>query len=310
MTKAEIMTKMTRTFHKAAFKIEKYSPEILLATGIVGTVASAVMACKATTKVSEILEDSKAQIDTIHEVAENPMMEGKYTEDDAKKDLTIVYAQTALKVGKIYAPAVIVGAASIACILTSNNIMRKRNLAIAAAYATVDKSFKNYRSRVVDRFGEAMDRELRYNIRAQEIDEIVVNENGESEVVKKTVEVAEINMHDEFARIFDDGCIGWEKSPEQNLYFVICQQNYANDILKTRGHLLLNEVYDMFGFPRTRAGATIGWVYDPKNPDCHNFVDFGVHDIDNERKRAFVNGYERSIILDFNVDGNVWDLMS
>lgn len=310
MKKPEIINSITRTFHKAGFQLKKHSPEILITVGVVGTVVSTVMACKATTKVSEILEETKDQVDIIHEGVEEGNINGtEYTQEDGKKDLTIVYAQTGLKFVKLYGPSVMLGVASIGCILTSHHIIRKRNVALAAAYATIDTSFKKYRGRVVERFGEALDKELKYNTKVKEIEETVVNEDGSQTTVKKTVNVADPNNYSDYARFFDEYCAGWTKDPELNLLFLKQQQNWANEKLKIKGHLFLNEVYDMLGIPRTKAGQVVGWIYDEKHPVGDNFVDFGIYDIYNEKARDFVNGYERSILLDFNVDGNILDMI-
>ena len=320
MKKPEIMNNITRTLNKAAFKFKKHSPEILVVAGVVGVIGSTVMACKATTKINDILDDTKDQLDKIHEAGERlengetlRLKDGEeYTVEQNKKDLTIVYAQTALKFAKLYAPSVIIGGLSITAILTGHNITRKRNIALAAAYTAVDKSFKEYRGRVVERFGEALDKELKYGIKSKEVDEVVTNEDGTESVVKKTVDVVDatnpMNVS-EYARFFDDGCAGWTKDPEYNLMFLRDQQRYANDLLKSKGHLFLNEVYDLLGIPRTKAGQIVGWIYDEKHPNGDNFVDFGLTDIHNARVRDFVNGYERTILLDFNVDGSILDMI-
>ena len=320
MKKSEIMNNITRTLNKAAFKFKKHSPEILVVAGVVGVIGSTVMACKATTKVNDILDDTKDQLDKIHEAGERlengetlMLKDGEeYTVEQNKKDLTIVYAQTALKFAKLYAPSVIIGGLSITAILTGHNITRKRNIALAAAYTAVDKSFKEYRGRVVERFGEALDKELKYGIKSKEVDEVVTNEDGTESVVKKTVDVVDatnpMNVS-EYARFFDDGCAGWTKDPEYNLMFLRDQQRYANDLLKSKGHLFLNEVYDLLGIPRTKAGQIVGWIYDEKHPNGDNFVDFGIYDTNKTANRDFVNGSERTILLDFNVDGNIWDQM-
>lgn len=109
-----------------------------------------------------------------------------------------------------------------------------------------------------------------------------------------------------YARFFDEGCTGWTKDSEFNLIFLKQQQNYANELLRKKGHLFLNEVYDMLGIPRTKAGQMVGWIYNEKNPIGDNFVDFGIN---NARNKDFVNGYERIILLDFNVDGEILDLI-
>lgn len=312
MGKLEIMNTMTRTFNKFGLQMRKHSPEILVGAGIVGVVASTVMACKATTKLDDVLEEPKEKIEKIHEFMEHPenVPEGKeYTEEDGKKDLTIVYTQTAVKVARMYAPAVVLGAVSIAAIVGGHAILRKRNIALAAAYATLDKGFKEYRGRVIERFGKELDRELRYNIKSKEIEEVEVAADGTEVVTTKTGEVADPNLNSIYARFFDDGCTGWTKDPEYNLMFLRDQQRYANDLLKSRGHIFLNEVYDMLGIQRTKAGACVGWIYDEKNPVGDNFVDFGIYDLYKEKNRDFVNGYERTILLDFNVDGDILDLI-
>lgn len=310
MSKNEIMNNFNRSFHRMGLKLKKHSPEILVGAGIVGVVTSTVMACKATTKIDEILTEQKENIEKTKQYVEEHGYSDKYTEEDHKKDLTIFYSRSVVALVKLYAPSVVLGTASIAMIIGGHNVLRKRNVALAAAYATVEKGFKEYRGRVVERFGEQLDKELKYNIKSKELEEATVDEKtGKEKIEKKTVHVADPSAYSDYARFFDDGCAGWTKDPEFNLMFVKDQQRYANDLLKTKGHLFLNEVYDMLGLPRTKAGQVVGWIYDEKHPVGDNFVDFGIYDLYNEKKRDFVNGYERTILLDFNVDGNILDLI-
>ena len=301
--------KMMNLFNNTKNGVQKHSPEILAGVGVVGTVASAVMACKATLKLNDVLDECKETRDKIKAVEADPKYQDEYTPEDAKKDLTVNYTQTAVKIAKLYAPAVILGSASLGCLLASNDILRKRNAALSAAYMTVDKSFKEYRSRVAERFGEEVEKEIRYNIKAQEIETIVANEDGSETVVMEEAKVMDPNLYSDYARFFDEANPNWQNDPEYNLMFLKSQQQYANDLLKSRGRLFLNEVYDMLGIDRSKAGQVVGWTYNPKNPTGDNFVDFGIYDMSKERVRAFVNGYETNILLDFNVDGNVWDLM-
>ena len=310
MKKQEILNSATRTLHKLKIKTVKHSPEILMVAGVVGTVTSAVMACKATRKLDDILDESKSDIEKIHDAMEHPEnLPETYTEEDGKKDLAITYIQTGVKIAKLYGPSIVLGGLSITAMLTSNNILRKRNIALAAAYTAVDRSFKEYRGRVVERFGESLDKELRYNIKAKEVEEVITDENGKEKKVKKTVNAVDPNVYSDYARFFDDGCLGWAKDPEHNLYYLKCQQAQANDRLQREGYLYLNDVYEMLGIPRTKAGQVVGWIYDEKNPVGDNFVDFGIFNADIERNRDFVNGYEKTILLDFNVDGNILELM-
>lgn len=311
MSKTELLSTVSRNVHKVGFIFKKHSPEILMATGVVGVVTSAVMACKATTKLSGILEESKKEIDQIHEYVEVNGYSEKYTEEDSKKDLVISYTKMSMKLVKVYAPSVILGLLSITSILASNNIIRKRNMALAAAYAAIDSNFKDYRNRVVERFGKELDRELKYNIKPKEIEETIIDEEGNEVVVKKTVNNAEVNLPSEYAKVFDEFSSCWTKDADYNLTFLRRIQDQANDKLRLRGHLFLNEVYDMLDIPRTAAGAVVGWIYDPNRENSDSYVDFGLYDnlINDESKRLFINGNERSVLLDFNVDGVIYDLL-
>ena len=312
MTKTQLINSVGRAFHNVAINLKKHSPSILIGVGVVGTVASAVMACKATTKLEGVLNEGKEKIDTITDFANGSNKPEDYTVEDYKKDRAIATIQTGVEVAKLYAPSVLLGAASLGCIITSHGISTKRIGALAAAYTTVDHSFKNYRKNVVERFGKELDKELKYGIKKKEVEEVVVNDDGSTEVVKKTVDAIDapiIDEYSEFARCFDVGCKGWTKDPEYNLMYVKQVQNHFNDLLKTRGHVFLNEIYDAFGFERTQAGQIIGWVYNEVNPKGDNFIDFGLYDIHKTNGKNFVNGKERSVWLDFNVDGIVYDLL-
>lgn len=306
MKKNELITKVSGSVHKIGFELKKHSPEIFIAVGVVGTVASAVMACKATTKLNDILEESKEQIDAIHEAPQKEELNDKYDEDMMRKDLALAYFQTGVKVAKLYAPAVILGTLSITSIVASNNILRKRNVALAAAYATVDKGFKEYRERVVERYGEQVDYELTHNIKTKEITETIVDEKGKEKQVKKTVEVADPNVTNDYIKYFTRSNPYWDDTPDYVELFLRSQQNYANDRLKVDKVLTLNDVYDSLGFQKTKAGMVVGWVFDENNEDGDNFIEFNV------RKVYIPNEYgeeELAYAIDFNVDGNIYNKM-
>ena len=321
--KLKLPANLSRTLHKTGLQVKKYSPEILIATGVVGAVVSAVMACKATTKVDQVLGETEDKLDILNQSAANGYIVNpktgeivEYTEEDRKKDITIVYGQTGLKLAKLYGPSVALGLASIGCILTSHNIIRKRNVALAAAYAGEHLGFKEYRGRVIERFGEELDKELRYNIKAKEIEVAeldengnpVTDENGEVKTVKREINTAAPMYGSDYARFFDEFCTGWTRDAEYNLMFLRQQQNYANEKLKRDGYLFLNDVYESLGIPKTKAGQIVGWVYEAGGYG-DNYVDFGIYDLYNEAARDFVNGREKSILLDFNVDGNILDMI-
>lgn len=308
--KGELVNKVTRSFNRGALKLKKHSPEIFVVAGVIGLVGSAVMACKATRKLDGVLEEAKENIDMIHDRMEHPETAPvEYDENAYKKDLAGAYLKTAGELAKLYGPAVIVGGLSATAILTGHNITRKRNVALAAAYAASDKAFKDYRGRVVERFGEALDKELRYNIQNKEVEEITVTEDGSEHVEKKHVPMTMLEGYSQYARFYDDGCKGWTKNPEFNLMFLRDQENYANRLLRTKGHLFLNEVYDLLGIPRSPMGQAVGWIYDEDCPNGDNRVDFGIYSLDKPKSRDFVNGYENVILLDFNVDGDIMNMI-
>lgn len=295
---------ITRLAGKQAIVLQAHSPEILLVVGIGGLIGSTILACRATLHADEILDEAKEKIDKINQCTEQKL--DNYDNNDRKKDLTIVYTQSALQFAKAYSPAIVVGAASIACIVSGHNIMQRRNVALMAAYKLVDEGFKTYRQRVVDEYGEEKDYLLRHGLKAETVTDIEIGEDGKSHKVKKTkLTVMNPNAPSVYARFYDQSSSEWSPDPGYNLVFLRAQQNYWNDMLKIRGNVFLNEIYDSLGMERSSAGAIVGWVFN--NGD--SFIDFGMYDGDTTQKREFVNGNEQNILLDFNVDGVVYDII-
>ena len=302
----KIKDTIVKTFGKIKFGAIKYSPEILVVAGVVGVVASAVIACKATTKLDDILEQTKTDVDKIHECVDRTDLAEEYTEEDSKKDLAIVYIQTGMKLVKLYAPAVILGALSITSIIGSHYILKKRNVALAAAYATVDKGFKEYRKRVAEKIGDEAEKELRYGIKANTVEETVTDDDGREIKVEKNVTETSL-LPSPYARIYDELNPNWERDSDYNLMYIRNVENKFNDKLKAYGYVFLNDVYEALGFPKTKTGQVVGWVYNPDNPEHEgdNYIDFGLYNLNRQKANDFVNGYEYSVILDFNVDGNI-----
>ena len=306
--KQEIINKATRLLSSTQYQVKKHSPEILMVAGIAGTIVGTVLACKATTKVSEIIEEKNKNVEDVHTCLEEKPNE--YTEEDSKKDLTIIYAQTGVKLFKLYAPAIGVMALSFASIIAGHKVLKKRNIAIAAAYAAIDKGFKQYRKNVIKEFGEGVDQQMRFGLKSKEIKK----KDKDGKTVKETEyyidpERNPLDNISEYARFFDAASSNFAKDPEYNMMFLRRQQDYANEMLKSRGHLFLNEVYDLLDIPRSKAGQVVGWVYDKNgNTKGDNYVDFGLYRND-QGTRRFVNGLEYNILLDFNVDGVIYDII-
>ena len=306
---------MKKIINKVKFNVVKHSPEILMGLGIAGVITSTVLACRSTLKVQEILDYKEENMNNIKEV----LAEGRedYTEEDARKDKTIIMTTTAIRIMKLYIPSVIIGAGSIACLLESHNVMRNRNAGLAAALAATTESFKQYRERVTEKYGDEVDKEMRYGIKKEKKEK-----DG-----KKTKEEIVVGCDEKelsgYARYFNENNINWSDDPQFNLMFLRQNQNWANDKLISQGYLYLNDVYESLGFPKSKAGQVVGWVYDPNNNEHgDNYVDFGIYDLNvkgyrnemtndtiAEERQDFVNGYRNSILLDFNVDGNIWETM-
>lgn len=285
---------LTRSLGRQTLILKKQSPHIFFVLGVAGSVASTVLACRATLKLSETLDDIKNDLDnvkTLKEIETTPNLlepDYVYSETQHKKDLAHVYVTGGIELAKLYGPAVLLGAASIGMLTGSHVQLTRRNASLMAAYAALQKAYDEYRARVRAELGDERELELHRALEERVID-------GE------TVKVVDPNKRSQYSVFFDEYSKYWEKDPELNRLYITCQQNYANNLLRARKHLFLNEVYDMLGVDRTKAGAVVGWVI---SKDGDNFVDFGLYEAYNSR---FVNGWERSVILDFNVDGVIYD---
>jgi hypothetical protein len=277
-----------------ALLAQRSSPGVLLGVGIVGMVGSTVLACRATLKMDEVLDEAKNKL----EIAKT-LEHIEYSEKDRKRDISLIYFQTGVSITKLYTPAIIVGVVSIAALTRSHQILTTRNAALTAAYTALDKGFNEYRARVVEKYGENQDRDFRYGTEQVEVVDPKTNK-------KKIVKRVSSDDPSIYARFFDQASSSWSKEPEYNLIFLKSQQNYANDLLHARGHVLLNDVYDMLGIPRSQAGAVVGWVLS-RNGTTDDFISFGVFEDRSDKVRDFVNGREGAILLDFNVDGVIYD---
>ena len=305
---SKVSTSAAKFAGKAEFTIKKNSPEILLGAGIVGFVGTIVLACRATCRADEVLEFHRRKIKDINDAKEiadaDPEGEMSYDVEIYRQDKAIRYLKTTGSLAKLYAPTVAVGTLSLACILTSRNIMQKRYLGVVAAYNGLSAAFEEYRKRVRDEYGEGLDKHFRYGTTYDELP--VYDENGKKTKEKEQVEKTDTGMvmpTDDSCRFFDSSNPNWDKNPAFSMMWLRGQQNILNDILHTRGHVFLNEVYDALGFPHTPQGAVLGWI-DGEGDNC---IDFGLYDQNKENVRRFVNGVDNVIMLEFNHDGVIWD---
>lgn len=303
-----------RAFGTAGLALKKAAPDILVAAGVVGVMASTVMAIKATPKAKQAIEElkaDKAQLEECKEMFKD--QPEKYTVEDARKDTAIIYTHCAVKIVKAYAPAVILGATSLYCIVGSHMMLKQRNAALAAAYTGLSSEYKKYRERVAKKVGEEAEKQIFFGAEETTVKENVVKEDGTTETVEKTVMTRDPGTYSEYARCFDNTNPNFvfkyrsdKGDNEANLRFIRQAQNWANEILKSRGWLTLNEVYETLGFKPTKAGALVGWRFNEDNPTGDNTVDFGLYDLYNAKAHEFINGTEQFIWIDFNVDGVIF----
>lgn len=285
---------------KAALKVRKHSPAILMTTGVVGLVGTVVLASRATLKVEPIMDEHDMKLAQVQEARAKDVsgeLNQPYTEEMAQRDKVIVYSKTAVQIVKLYLPATALGVASIAAIVSGHTVLSRRNAATMAAYATLQAGFEKYRDRVREQFGEDKDLELS---RPRQL--IVEEEDVATGETRETFQYDRDGLSI-YAVFFDEYSTRWQKEPGYNQMFLSARQNWFNDKLHARGHVFLNEVYDELGLPRTQAGAVVGWI----DGNGDNYIDFGLNDGRTEAAREFVLGQERSILLDFNVDGVIYD---
>jgi hypothetical protein len=296
-----ILKKVNFSFSRNLLHVKKQSPHIFFGIGVVGMVTSTVLACRATLKLSETLDDIHTDVENVkalkNEAIDSLAHDSKvvdlqqvYSDEQYKKDMVYVYSKATVRISKLYGPSVVIGAISIAALTGSHVQLTRRNTALMAAYAAVQKAYDDYRDRVREELGSEKELDI-YHAAKTEVDD-----NGEEQ------KVVDPNKMSVYSKFFDEYSDCWAKDPELNRIYITCQQQYANDLLRSRGHVFLNEVYDTLGIERTREGAVVGWIRDSKDGD--NFIDFGMYEA---RNAAFINGVERSVLLDFNVDGVIYD---
>ena len=297
MKLALIRDAVTSKAARQLLQIKAHSPVLLLGAGIIGVGATVVLASRATLKVQDVLEDHQ----TLMEKINGSEQEG-YSEDDRRSDKTILFVKTTSEIIKLYSPAVIVGLASVSFLITGHQIQARRSAALMAAYSGLEKAFAKYRQRVVDDLGEDKDREYRYGAVKGEY---VEHDKDGKEISRKPGLKVDPGEPSGYAQFFDERSPSWNQEPMYNFLFLKTNQNYLNDRLRAKGHVFLNEVYDQLGLRRTKAGAVVGWVWDG---DGDNYIDFGIFDRTMEPQHLdFFSGRENAILLDFNVDGVIYD---
>lgn len=295
---------VSRKGHKLVLLGKKHAPDILVYGGIALGVVAGVMACKSTLKADEVLDKHEDAMDRIHRAYDQ---DEEYTEHDKQVDTVKQYGKTAVEFVKLYSPALLMGTAAAASIVTGHGILKRRYAGAIAAYSAVATAYSAYRERVIATDGKDKDLEYR-GIKQEEVAYTTYDEDGNECVGHEVVYTADAANSpidaSAYSRFFDASNYNFNKDPELNKLFLTTVQKFCNDKLVAYGYLFLNDVYEELGFEPTRAGQIVGWIYDPNNKVGDNLVDFGITNVRNSR---FVNGNETVCLLDFNVDGPILD---
>lgn len=288
---------------------QKYAPQLLIGFGTVTFIETVVTACVATTRANEILDRHAEGIqnaEAAQKVIDDPEIPNDPMDEmyDIRKEKAIIYAHTVADFSKLYAPSIALGGLTLTCFFKAYGIMNTRYIGVVAAYNAVSTAFNNYRARVNEEMGANADRHFLYGTEYDTIQTTV--DNGDSKKSKTTTETVE-NVDRKnisgYAKVFDRKCPEWDSNYIYNLKWLRANETAANDILNTRGHIFLNEVYDMIGFEHTPEGAVAGWI----KGQGDGYVSFGLDDPNNESARKFINGEDNVVLLDFNVDGIIFD---
>lgn len=300
---------------RAGLKISKRSPEILLGFGVISFVGTVFIACKQTLKAEEILDEHAEKIQDIEDVVQMSKDDPEhvsYSENDMKKDKAVAFVQTGWKFAKLYAPAIGLGAVSIACFGASYGIMRKRNVALSVAYAAVDQAFKEYRGRVREELGEDKDNFFRYGYEKVKGIVAVDDKTGNT----REAELDTVPWDEEKKTV--SGSSAFVYAPETSRYYQVDEIHNDFNISAARnnlqvdydinGYLFLNDVLKALGMEPVPYGQLVGWIKGIGDP----YLDFRVkkvyREIPQERKRLGVCGdYECIYEFDFNTCGVIWD---
>ena len=320
--KLKVLTKVGASVKKAlgptGLKIKAASPDILIGVGVAGIIGGTVYACIQTTKLKDVIEEDKATRNNLKTSYDEIMTSDVDPEEAQKayrKDLTHSYISTTGKVIKLYAGPVIVGTVSLSCVLYSHTILRKRMIGLAAAYTTVSESYKQYRQRVVDRYGKDVDRELvlgSTKMKLKDVDPDAVTEDNKKSKVdvldEKNPQITS-DICSDYIKFFDSSSRRYEPNPEYNLTYLKAAQGKFNDILHSQGYVFLNDILSFLDIPITADGQVVGWLDPNKYPEAtgDGYIDFGIFDVYRVNNIRAVNGYENVFMLDFNVDGYIYN---
>ena len=237
--------------------LKKYSPTLLTFLGAIGVVTTSVMTAKATVKAMELINEAECE----------------KRETLTKKEITLL-------VGPSYFPSILVGASTIACIIGANMLNKKHQAMLSSAYALINTSFKEYKAKLKELYGEEAHNKIIDAIAVEKAKDVRIT----SECFLATCDLSvEDNdgepklFYEQFSRRYFESTIEKVMSAEYHL-----NRNYV-----LRGCAVLNEFYEFLGLEKTDYGDVLGWAP----------VDEGMYWLDfNHRKVVMDDGLECYIV--------------
>lgn len=311
------MNKFGMILNKVGFWTKRKSPELLVAGAIIAAAGSIVLAIKATPKAEIVLANANTKIKRIksdmHD--DNKIANHEYSVSLGKKELTKVYALTTLELGKLYLPTAIGFSLTVAGILNSHKIMKGRNMALAAAYTTLENGYRSYRERVAAKVGEAVENDIFRNMYSEKKEVTELDANGNEITKVKAVKGPHVKVDSDFAVIYDSNAKEWLRDTNMVLNNLAMKEKWLNQKLIYTKALFLYEVYEELGIDiyslgekKAQASRVLGWIYDPEDNSRDSYISIGLFDRMGNRNEYAMNALrnnDQELFLEFNVDGDI-----
>ena len=148
---------MNNLLSKSQTFLKRNSSTILTFVGAAGVIATTVTAVKATPKALDLLEKAK---------------------EEKGEDLTKL--ETVKIAGPAYIPSIVLGASTLACIFGANVLSQRGQASVMSAYALVDRSYKDYKKKVDELYGEDAGSQVRAEIAKDKYEEQPVEVHGDN----------------------------------------------------------------------------------------------------------------------------------
>ena len=283
---------ITKNASKFVGKLTVNKPDILIYGGVICVFGGTVLACMRTGKAMEAIEDHRFEINQMNEQKEEALKQPSDIQAVALKEIKSDAIKSTMNMVKglavAYGPAFVAEAAGIYCILKGRGIYKQRNTDLIVAYEGLQKLYQE----AIKKREEKTDNPnklLRADPNAKDEYDIMEDIEASEVPIRPGLDISP------YARFFDEMSGLWKKDSEYNLMVCRMAERQLNGRLHRDGFVFLNDLYQELDIPRTNAGAIMGWM----TALGDEYIDLGIYNA-GEGSRSFVNGYERSILINPN----------